>query len=527
MALLLIFVGCSEEVVKIDQPIIGENPTRTIKVKATVGDDEIGTRVAMAQDGFDVNLTWEEGDVINLVFTDGTNTFHNTTTVDSITNNGRRAEFEILVPAEITSPTFNLYGYYGGGSLSTVTGEEGFANLPSGPWGMPMPALEAEDLVMLRFAATNLDANSPELSVSFQHVGSLFKIFLENTSTTSLSNVNSVEIFTESASDVIYAHQNDGVTTVQYDVVNGEFVAETTTFLNSLPFITAGGSDDIGPSEVLEIWGWYPPSQEAGHAWPALKLRLTQNDSEVLETSGATTAKTAPTAIGRAYHFYATYDGSDLSLSNVYKQKLIDSRDMSQYNIIEIGNQTWMAENLKYYPQVYTIGDPAVGSATDPHYYVYGYNGGAQGPEDLQQFTLSGILYNWAAALNDETGSNANPSGVQGICPDGWHLPSEAEWQELIAYVGANPGNKLKDPLWWASGDTSYTNEFGFTARPGGVRQSAFPYYANMFNSGHWLTSNIVDAANLRGVTITDTGSAVTFVNAPKEFAGSVRCVKN
>ena len=45
MALLLIFVGCSEEVVKIDQPIIGENPTRTIKVKATVGDDEIGTRL--------------------------------------------------------------------------------------------------------------------------------------------------------------------------------------------------------------------------------------------------------------------------------------------------------------------------------------------------------------------------------------------------------------------------------------------------------------------------------------------------
>ena len=106
-------------------------------------------------------------------------------------------------------------------------------------------------------------------------------------------------------------------------------------------------------------------------------------------------------------------------------------------------------------------------------------------------------------------------------------MPSEAEWQELIDFVGTDPGNKLKDPLWWDSGSTSYTNELGFTARPGGVRQSAFPYYANIFDSGHWLTSNIVDAANLRGVTITDTGSAVTFVNAPKEFAGSVRCVKN
>lgn len=526
VAFLLILGGCSEEVVKLDQPIDGK-PTRTIKVKATVGDDEIGTRVAMVQDGFDVNLTWEINDVIKLVFTDGVNFVHSTTTVTEVSSNGRRAEFEVVIPEEITSTTFNLYGYYGGGSLSTVTGEEGIANLPSAPWGMPMPALEAEDLVMLRFAATNLDADSPELSVSFQHVGSLFKIFLENTSTTSLNNVSSVEIFTESATDVIYAHQNDGVTTVQYDVVSGEFVENTTTFLNSLPFITAGGSDDIATSEVLELWGWYPPSQEAGHAWPALKIRLTYAGG-TLETSGATTAKTAPTAIGRAYHFYATYDGSELSLSNVYKQKLIDSRDMLQYNTIQIGNQTWMAENLKYYPQEYEIGDPAIGSAIEPHYYVYGYIGGAQEPEDLQQFTLGGILYNWAAALNGDAGSNTNPSGVQGICPDGWHLPSEAEWQELIDFVGTDPGNKLKDHRWWNSSLTSnYPNEFGFSARGGGVRQSVDPYYFNLLSSGHWLTSDIVDATTLRGVTISDTGSAASFVNAPKEFAGSVRCVKN
>ena len=527
VAFLLILGGCSEEVVKLDQPIDG-NPTRTIKVKATVGDDEIGTRVAMVQDGFDVNLTWEINDVIKLVFTDGVNFVHSTTTVTEVSSNGRRAEFEVVIPEEITSTTFNLYGYYGGGSLSTVTGEEGIANLPSAPWGMPMPALEAEDLVMLRFAATNLDADSPELSVSFQHVGSLFKIFLENTSTTSLNNVNSVEIFTESATDVIYAHQNDGVTTVQYDVVSGEFVENTTTFLNSLLFITAGGSDDIATSEVLELWGWYPPSQEAGHAWPALKIRLTYAGG-TLETSGATTAKTAPTAIGRAYHFYVTCDGTSMSFSNAYKQKMTDSRDQSQYNTIKIGNQTWMAENLKYYPQEYEIGDPAIGSATEPHYYVYGFSGDFGDAEALQAFTLGGILYNWAAALAGDEGNSANPSGVQGICPDGWHLPSQAEWQELIDFVGvANAGVLLKDQRWWLPASPTFTNPYGFSARPGGVRQSVSPYYFNINTNGYWLTSDSdTNAANLTGVTISNNGNTVDFVSAVKENAGSVRCVKN
>ena len=514
VAFLLILGGCSEEVVKLDQPIDGK-PTRTIKVKASVGDDEIGTRVAMAQDGFVVNLTWEINDVIKLVFTDGVNFVHSTTTVTEVSSNGIRAEFEVVIPEEITSTTFNLYGYYGGGSLSTVTGEEGIANLPSGPWGMPMPVLELEDLVMLRFAATNLDANSPELSVSFQHVGSLFKIFLENTSLITYSGVSNVEIYTETESDVIYAHQNDGVTTVQYDVINGIFVEGTTTFLNSLPFITTGGSDDFGPSEILELWGWYPPSLEEGHNWPALKIGLTHAGG-TMETSDATTPKTAPTAIGRAYHFYVTCDGTSMSFSNAYKQKMTDSRDQSQYNTIKIGNQTWMAENLKYYPQEYEIGGPAIGSATEPHYYVYGFSGDFGDAEALQAFTLGGILYNWAAALDGA-----------GICPEGWHIPSVGEWQQLVTTVGTDPGIKLKDPLWWQAGGAVGTNNFGFTARPGGVRTDTSPFYFNIGTNGYWLASDDVGPTQMSVASIDNNNNEIQFLSASRSFAVSVRCVRD
>ena len=506
-AILLIFVGCSEEVLKIDEPT-GENAKRTIKVIANVGDNDIGTRVAMQQNGLDLNLTWEVGDVIWLVFYDGENFVHSNTTVTAVTNNGKRAEFEVDVPEGSEADTFDLYGYYGGGPLS---GEMGIVDLPAGPWGGSLPALEGADLVMLRFAATGLDMESPEISVTFQHVGSLFKIFLENISTTTLQGITSVQIFSET--DPIYAYQSE--TTAQYDVVNGEFVEGTTTFLNQLTFIPAGGSDDFGPSEILELWGWYPPSQEPDHSWPALKLRLTYVGGELV-TTDTKPARTAPTAIGRAYHFYATYDGADLSFSDVYKQKLIDSRDQSQYNTIVIGAQTWMAENLKYYPQEYEIGDPAIGSATEPHYYVYGFSGDFGDAEALQAFTLGGILYNWAAALDGA-----------GICPEGWHIPSVGEWQQLVTTVGTDPGIKLKDPLWWQAGGAVGTNNFGFTARPGGVRTDTSPFYFNIGTNGYWLASDDVGPTQMSVASIDNNNNEIQFLSASRSFAVSVRCVRD
>lgn len=89
-----------------------------------------------------------------------------------------------------------------------------------------------------------------------------------------------------------------------------------------------------------------------------------------------------------------------------------DSRDGKVYNIVTIGKQFWMAENLAYLPSVV---DPGTGSYTEPYYSVYGYNGtdvaAAKATENYQTY---GVLYNWPAAMT--------------ACPEGWHLPSDAEW---------------------------------------------------------------------------------------------------
>src|SRR5690554_6870297 len=112
-----------------------------------------------------------------------------------------------------------------------------------------------------------------------------------------------------------------------------------------------------------------------------------------------------------------------------------DTRDGNVYNWVKIGNQIWMAENLAYLPEVVHSNAEfqTQSSNGQPGYGVYGYDGNDVATAKSQSnYTTYGVLYNWYAAMNGAESSMANPSGVQGVCPDGWHLPSDDEWHELI-----------------------------------------------------------------------------------------------
>jgi uncharacterized protein (TIGR02145 family) len=128
-----------------------------------------------------------------------------------------------------------------------------------------------------------------------------------------------------------------------------------------------------------------------------------------------------------------------------------------------------MAENLKYLPD---LAVPPL-SHTEPQYNVIGYEGlDVSEARTTKYYKTYGVLYNWPAALDGATESNSNPSGVQGVCPSGWHLPSRTEWDQLIEYLGGNKvaGSKMKETgkrHWWYP-NTGATNESGFTALPGG-----------------------------------------------------------
>jgi len=107
-------------------------------------------------------------------------------------------------------------------------------------------------------------------------------------------------------------------------------------------------------------------------------------------------------------------------------ETFIDSRDGNIYSTINIGSQTWMGENLRY------EGDITLGSWDGSFTVPYRYNPN----NNAKNVPAYGYLYNWPAVMNGASGSTGNPSGVQGICPEGWHLPSVAEWSQLVDYLG-------------------------------------------------------------------------------------------
>jgi uncharacterized protein (TIGR02145 family) len=181
---------------------------------------------------------------------------------------------------------------------------------------------------------------------------------------------------------------------------------------------------------------------------------------------------------------------SSSSSSSIVYSTIKDARDNQTYRIVTIGTQTWMAENLKYLPSV--VG-PGTGSKTTPHYYVYGYNGtNVTDAKATANYNTYGVLYNWPAAMNGAASSTTNPSGVQGVCPDGWHLPSDAEWTELTDYLGgtSDAGGKLKETgtTHWNSPNTSATNETGFTALPGG-RRDLGGAFDGIGSNGNWWSA--------------------------------------
>ena len=213
--------------------------------------------------------------------------------------------------------------------------------------------------------------------------------------------------------------------------------------------------------------------------------------------------------------------------------------DGNIYNTVQIGIQCWMKENLKttHYSdgsEIELVEDETewIGLSYDRKAYCYYENDSVYGDN-------YGALYTWAASMNGEQGNNENPSGIQGICPNGWHLPSDNEWMELELYLGMsvelidtlgwrgnNEGKKLKDVQgWYGNGDG--TNITGFTAKPAGVKA----YYGTFLEIGKsvhfWVaTENETQKANVRWLYYSNSGIARGW-NEYKNNGLSVRCIND
>ncbi len=206
--------------------------------------------------------------------------------------------------------------------------------------------------------------------------------------------------------------------------------------------------------------------------------------------------------------------------AGVHPSKFRDERDGNIYNFVTIGGVTWMAENLRYLPRVTSDSES---SSSNPLYYVYGYRGYSVAfAKDRSNYLTSGVLYNWPAAMNEESSSDSSPSDRQGVCPTGWHLPSISEWEALIAATGGldNAAPNLKDSSW-----DNGNNQYGFTALNTGYKGD-IAFTSN--RSGWWSTSEI-DSYSIKAVTLRQYSSAVDIYvfGYGKDEGFSVRCIKD
>ncbi|MES2848993.1 MAG: fibrobacter succinogenes major paralogous domain-containing protein [Bacteroidota bacterium] len=184
---------------------------------------------------------------------------------------------------------------------------------------------------------------------------------------------------------------------------------------------------------------------------------------------------------------------------------------------VTICNRVWMAKNLdvtKYrngdaIPQIIDAAEWINLTAGGWCYYA---NATANG-------TVYGKLYNWYA-VND----------VRGLAPEGWHIPSDTEWNELLVCLGGYElaGGAMKETglTHWNSPNTGATNSSGFTALPGGIRAGDTPLFANLGYEANWWSATENNELGLYRNTVHAAGN-LGRNSAPKRSGISVRCIRN
>lgn len=191
--------------------------------------------------------------------------------------------------------------------------------------------------------------------------------------------------------------------------------------------------------------------------------------------------------------------------------------DGNEYETITIGNQVWMLENLNV--TKFRNGDLIPNVSQNEVWEQMKTGAYCDYKDNLKNSQKYGKLYNWFA-VNDE----------RKIAPEGWHVPTEKDWNILIEYLGGenSAGGKLKEEgsEHWVSPNSEANNSSGFTALPGGIRYVTGSYY-NIGTGGYWWCSSDTDA--VFGITyhLYYFFGNIYKYEQHKELGVSVRCIKD
>lgn len=245
-----------------------------------------------------------------------------------------------------------------------------------------------------------------------------------------------------------------------------------------------------------------------------------------------------------------TVYGNELSFRTIYTNpydglpcsgdSTVTDIEGNTYTTIQLGRQCWMRENLrttKYADNTDIL--PWACNSNDVGYWAYPNNNAANQ-------TTYGLLYNHSAVMKDAASSTANPSGVQGICPDGWHVPSDAEWTQLTNYIseqsqyrcggsGSNIAKALASTTSWESSDVacsignnpSENNATGFNVLPAGECLGPPSAYDFGRNAYYWTSTISGTCSGPKYRFFVNTSSTIWSEDEGGWMGHSVRCVRN
>jgi uncharacterized protein (TIGR02145 family) len=203
---------------------------------------------------------------------------------------------------------------------------------------------------------------------------------------------------------------------------------------------------------------------------------------------------------------------------------LKDLRDGQSYSTVLIGTQCWMAENLN----IGTMLSSSNQQTNNDTIEKYCYN------DSTSYCDTYGGLYQW-----NEMMQYVNTEGTQGICPTGWHLPTDAEWKTMemalgmsqdeadkSSWRGTDEGGKMKETgtTHWASPNTGATNTSGFTALPGGYWHNGSH---NLTNSANLWSSSEYNSSDRWYRSLGYFIAKVNRAHYDKTFGRSVRCLRD
>jgi len=226
------------------------------------------------------------------------------------------------------------------------------------------------------------------------------------------------------------------------------------------------------------------------------------------------------------------HDGGNDSSFTSTSGTFVDNRDNKSYKWVKIGEQYWLAENLKYdvpgrskcYGEGGQAYDPKTGSADV-----------ILSPSEIQANCAKyGMLYDWATAMDissDYNNTSYNPSAntkYRGVCPQGWHIPSDAEWTVLIDFVGTTYNLRATSGSGWGSSSDNDTDDYGFSALPGRYGYPNGNFSTDGGGDAGWWSATEYNASDAWARVMDDDDDGVLFRgNGGKNYLFSVRCVKN